>query len=711
MQSQMLFMVTFWLTLSFYTLGIVLTFALPNMRVAIVASTTCAGLGSFAALMTGIGGIINGTVTLGSLDTNLPFGALSLHLDRLSAFFLATVGLIALPAALYALGELHQSVMWQRRGRIRIFGMLFNCLLLSVVLIVVASDMIVFLIAWETMAFLSYFLVCFEYEEQETKRAAYQMLAVSEIGTVGILIAFLLLYQTAGNIGFDALHSSAMVLAAPIRSAVFLLALFGFGAKIGVLPLQLWMPDAYRAAPGFVAVILAAVLINLGIYGLLRFCLDFLGGASIPLWWGMVVLLLGATTALVGILYAVVQRDLKRVLAYSSVENMGLVLTVIGASLIFQNYQLGALAAIAMIVALYHLLNHAVYKGLLFMGAGSIQHATGSSAFAKLGGLLRRMPWTGLCFIVAALSISAVPPLNGYISEWMLLETLLQSFVIPDTMTKIVMAVAGAMLALTAGIAVTAFVRATGISLLALPRSKEAEEAREAPTSMRIAMGYLAFLCLLFGVLPTLVLSGLDRVTSSLLQQSVLNQIVPPLFTNDPGNYQLLVTLGGGFLRGVFPLNGLVVVASPTFSTIASPSYLFLAEALFVGLVVLALRMIRPLGARRIGRVWAGGIPRFTAAMTYTDLAYSNPIRIIFQSFYRSQTRSSVNASAAHHRDGSMVYEQEILPPFEQYFYQPLLRFVNALTRRARIIQSGNMNQYVGYIFLIVLLILILRAI
>jgi hydrogenase-4 component B len=700
----------FWLTIGWYALGVILALVLPKFRAVILAAACCAGLGSICAMISGVGVLVGGAAPVGSLETNLPFGVLTIHLDPLSAIFLVVMGLMTLPIALYAVGDFGVSLEQHLGQRVRVFALLFNLTLLSLVFIVAASDMIVFLMAWEAMAFLSYILVNFDYEEYSVTHAGYRMLAVSEIGTIGILIAFLLLYQAAGSFGFDALRTVAPMLSAGVRSAVFLLVLFGFGAKIGVLPLQLWMPDAYHAAPGFVSVLLSSVLINMGVYGLLRFLLDFLGGTgALPSWWGLCLLVIGALTALIGILYAVMQNDVKRVLAYSSVENMGIILAGIGATLTFRSYHLVALAAIALIVTIYHTLNHSVYKGLLFMGAGWIRRATGSSEFAKLGGLLRLMPWTGLCFLVAALAISAVPPLNGYISEWMLLETLLQSFALPDTLTKIVIAISGAMLALTAGIAVTAFVRTCGVSLLAMPRSKEASEAREAPLTMRVAMGFLACCCLVLGVLPTFVITLLNQVTTPLLGYNVLNQLVPPLFTNHPGSYQLLETLGGGLFRGL-PVNGLVVIPAPNFSTIDSPTYLFLAELFLIVLVVVGLRTIRPLGARRTHRVWAGGIPRFTASMTYTDMAYSNPIRLIFNALYRSHARSVPTAPASRHRNGTMEYEQEVPSPFERILYQPLLRGIDTITRWARVIQSGNINQYIGYIFVIVLLILLLRV-
>jgi hydrogenase-4 component B len=701
--------IAFWAMFGLYILGVLLSLLLQQGRAITIAASTCVTLGGLAAIIAGIGVLSGGTVPGGTIDTNLPFGSLSLHVSNLSAFFLTIIGLVSMPIAIYSIGYLNHDT---RLHRLHTFGVLINVLLLSLVLIVSASNAIVFLMGWEAMAFLSYMMVNFDYEDVRVIRSSYLMLAVSEIGTIGIFIAFLLLYQVAGSFDYTALRAAASSLSMPARTAVFLLAFVGFGAKAGILPLQLWLPEAHPAAPSHVSSLLSAVIIKLGIYGMLLFLFDFLGvPLSIPAWWGLLILSIGALTALVGILYSIIQNDLKQILAYSSIENIGIIVAGLGASLTFRAYHLTALAAIAAIVALYHTLNHAVYKGLLFLGAGSVNHATGTRELGKLGGLIRLMPWTTLFFIVAALSISAVPPFNGYISEWMLLETLLQSFAIPDTLAKVIMAFSGGMLALTAGIAVTAFVRATGITFLALSRSPEAATAQEAPGSMRVAMGFLALLCLALGVLPTFVLPLIDRVTTPLIGQSVINQIVPPLFTPHPGSYSLLVTLGGGLFAGLFSINGLVVIAAPAFSTIDSPSYLFLAELLLIALVLLALKVIRPLGARRRGRVWAGGIPRFTSAMTYSGLSYSNPVRIIFNSLYRSRARSEPQALAARYREGRIAYEQEISPPFERSLYRPLLRSFAWVTRGARWIQSGNINQYVLYIFGIVVIVLILRAI
>jgi hydrogenase-4 component B len=731
MNGNTLLSILFWSVLGFYGLGALLPLAMRTARQAIVVAAICASLGSLMALVVGglvLSGGSSGRMPQMQFETNLPLGVLSLQLDPLSAFFLAVIGLMALPLALYSIGYLRAPLQPAMNGtaapshppqaadksdpgrRFQAFSSLFNLLLCALIVIVAADDLVVFLIGWEAMAFLSYILVNGDYERGSVIRSGYLMLAISELGTVGILIAFLLLAQRTGNFSYEAIRASAPTLPPVLRGSIFLLALFGFGAKIGVLPLQLWMPDAYHAAPDYVSALLSAVLINLGIYGLFRVLLDFLGGSgALPVWWGLFTLSLGALTALIGILYSVVQKDVKRVLAYSSIENMGLILASIGASLIFRSFHLNVLAAIAAIVALYHMLNHAVYKGLLFLGSGSLYRSTGSTDMARLGGLVRLLPWTAIFFLIAALSIAAIPPFNGYISEWMLLETLLQSFALPDTLTKVIIALDGGILALTAGIAVTAFVRLYAVSFLGLPHSQEAASAQESSPWMRAAMGYLASFCVLLGVLPTFVLPIIDRATTPLLGLSVLNQIVPPVFSGHPGEYAPLVALGGTLFQGL-PVNGLIVIAAPHFSTIDAPTYLFLAELLLMAITVLAVHLIRPLGVRRVGPVWAGGIPRFTPAMTYTEVAYSNPIRIIFNQLYRSRSRLEAEAAAAQHRSGRITYDQHIPPPFERGLYQPILKLTRAITHRARLIQSGNINQYIAYIFLIVLVILILRA-
>jgi len=518
-----------------------------------------------------------------------------------------------------------------------------------------------------------------------------------------LFIGFLLMMGATGTMQFDAWGVAAQALPSLTCDAIFVLLLIGFASKAGIVPLHIGLTRADAAAPNHVAALMSGAMIKLAIYGIVRVAFDWLGGG--PAWWGGALLIVAALTAIFGALYALLEHDLKRLLAYSSIENIGIILIGVGASMIFAAFHQPILAGIALIAALFHTLNHTLFKTLLFLGAGAVEHATGTRELDTLGGLVRRMPWTALFFRAGALSIAAVPPFNGYVSEWMTLESLLQSFALADTTAKIVMAIAGALLALTAGVAVTASGRAFGIVFLAQPRSDAARHAREVPRTM------LAALCLAVGVLPTLVLPALDAVAAPLVGASVIDRLVPPLFTNNPGDYALLVGLGGGILRGVIPANGLVIIASPSLTNATAPTYLFIVEAILIALTLAALRIFKPRTARRIASVWAGGIPRFTPAMQYTGLAYSNPVRMIFNGVFRSTTRLEMTAPAAEHREGKIAYAQDVPPPFERWLYRPLLRALDAAAWRVKVIQSGNVNQYIAYIFAIVLVILILRAV
>jgi hydrogenase-4 component B len=710
-------LLAFWAVLALYLAGALIAYALPGLRFGYRVAAVLAALAGVAGVVCGIGVLAGAPAPAATIPSALPFGPLLIRLDPLGAFFLLVIGLVSTPVALYSIGYFsggaheatEESEAKHVQRDLRPYAVLLNLLLLSLVLIISAADAVLFLMAWEGMAFLSYFAALYHYQDRTVTRSLYVMLAVSEGGTALIIAAFLLLYQASGTFAFASMRLAGPDLGLPLRSILFFLALIGFGAKAGLLPFQAWLTKAHPAAPGPMSALLSALIIKMAIYGLFRFQLDLIGSG--PIWWASVLLVLGIITALFGVLYSLVQQNLKRLLAYSSVEHMGILLTGLGTTLAFQSLKLPVLAAIAAMATLYHVLNHATFKSLLFLGAGAVEHATGTVHLERLGGLARRLPVVGACFLVGALAISAVPPFNGYISEWMLLESLLQSFNTSEIPAKILMTITGATLALVAGIGVTAFVRAFGVPFVGLPRSPEAEQAHATPGIMRVGLAWLAVLCLLLGITPPLVLAGLDRVTTPLLGVSVLDQVVPPLYTDHPGSYAPLVGLGGGLFRGLVPGNGLVVIAAPNFSTIDSPSYLFLAELGLLLLLWLARLAIRPLGGRRVGPVWAGGIPHFQPRMAYSGVAFSNPLRLIFNLFFHSRATTDLTAPAARHRGGAIAYHQEIPPPFERKLYQPLRRAAKALGRRVKVMQSGDVNLYLAYIFGVVLLILLVIVI
>lgn len=694
----------FWAIFPLYVVGAGAAVLVRPIRRALVLASSCAVLAGGLEILVG-GGVLGGAPPpTGQLKTGLPFGPLTLAVDALGAFFLGVIGVVSLAVAIYAVGYLDRHA---GHHPLRSTLALFNLLLLTLVLTVTVADAVAFLIAWESMAVVSYLAVTFEYEDLAVTRAGYLMLAVGQLGTVGIIGAFLLLGTTGDGFSFAALRDKASHLSTGLRDLVFILAFFGFGAKAGIVPLQSWLPEAHPAAPGHISAILSGLVVKMGLYGMLRLLIDILGVG--PVWWGLVTLGMGAGSALVGILHAFVDRDLKRILAYSTIENVGIVVAAIGLSMVYRAFSLNVLAAIAGLFALYHLLGHAVSKGLLFLGAGAVEYATGTRDLERLGGLIHRLRWTTFACLIGSLALAAVAPFAGYISEWGIIETMLQGFAVPDIPSKLVIAVTGAGIALTAALAMTVFVRAFAVGFLALPRSSAVSTATEVPASMQAAMGLLVVVSLALGALPSFVTSVLDQISTLLWGTSVLDRVVPPLFTTHPGDYAVLIGLGGGVFRGL-PVNGLVIVPSPSLSTINSPTYLILAEAVILSLVGVGVRLVQPLGARRVAPVWGGGIPRFEPSMQYGAVAYSNPARLIFNDIYHSHTELRVISGAAANGEGQINYLQQIPPPLEEGVYRPIARTLDAVARWTGAIQSGSINQYILYIFAMVLVILVLQS-
>ncbi|HEV2666227.1 MAG TPA: proton-conducting transporter membrane subunit, partial [Blastocatellia bacterium] len=470
--------------------------------------------GSTAGLTLGMSAIASGrSFTLASARV-MPVAGLMARLDGLSAFFLIIIGLLGLAVAVYGYGY---SASYERRYSLRMLGAMLNTLLLSLSLLVVADNALTFLISWELMSLSAYWLVLTEHDGAETVRAGVWYIAMTHAGFAALVAMFLLMSGGDLTTSFAGMRANASALSPASRNAVFLLALFGFGSKAGIVPLHVWLPMAHPVAPSHVSALMSGVVIKTGIYGLARVALDLLGGG--PVWWGGVVLGVGAVSALLGVLYALMEHDLKRLLAYHSVENIGIILIGVGAGMIFHSYSLMKLAALGFIGGLYHTLNHATFKGLLFLGAGSVLHATHTRNMEEMGGLIKRMPVTALCFLIGAAAISALPPLNGFASEWIVFQSLLEGFNIPKPEVAMIMPIAVGMLALTGGLAVACFVKAFGVTFLAIPRSQEAENAKEAPLSMRAGMALLALACVALGLAPFAVvpvmggmLAGLGRL-------------------------------------------------------------------------------------------------------------------------------------------------------------------------------------------------------
>jgi len=365
--------------------------------------------------------IAQGTTTQWSLPSGIDLFTWSVRLDPMSAYFSLALGILATAVSIFSFGYLRN---W--KNKIGVLGFFYNVLLLSLALVFTASNVFFFLVAWEVMALSAYCLVSFEHAKEEARKAGILFLIMSHAGTGLILIAFLILSTAAGRLDFTSFHLLASKLSAGQQATVFVLFFFGFGVKAGIIPIHVWLPAAHSVAPSNISALMSGIVIQAGIYGMARVFFDFFDVPSV--WAGILVLSVGVISALLGVLYALMENDLKRLLAYSSIENIGIILIGFGVALMFRSYGYPNLAAVALIASLYHTLNHAIFKCLLFLGAGSVLQATHTRNMEKLGGLIRRMPVTALFFLIGAVAISGLPPLNGFISEWLTYQSLLAGF-------------------------------------------------------------------------------------------------------------------------------------------------------------------------------------------------------------------------------------------------------------------------------------------
>jgi len=560
-----------------------------------------------------------------------------------------------------------------------VLGAFFNGLLLMTTLVLVADNAFFFLIAWEVMALFSYCLVSFEHEQPETRRAGVLYFIMSHISAGCLILGFLLLFQASGGYGFDGFHGVGERMSAGSRNGAFVLFLIGFGIKAGIVPFHTWLPAAHPVAPSNVSAFLSGALIKTGIYGMTRVLLDFLGAP--PMWWGVTVLAIGTISAVLGVLYALMQHDLKRLLAYHSIENIGIILMGLGASLMFSRMGHPLLAALALTAALYHTCNHAIFKSLLFLGAGAVLHATHTRDMEHLGGLAKRMSWTAFFFLVGAVAISALPPLNGFVSEWLTYQSLLQGFGATNSLLRLMFPISGALLALTSALAAACFVKAFGITFLGQPRSEQATHAREAPAAMLAGQATLTAACVLLGLCPILFLKLLDPLTSQLAGVELSRQTS---------------VAGGLALAGV----------SPEAGTVSTMGIAIAGICLLI--IPFGLRLVFGLGTKiRIGPTWGCGLKTLTPQMEYTATGFSKPIRMIFKTLFRPHREVQREYDFSPYFARTIHFEARVEEVFETRIYRPLNRSVLRAARRMRALQAGSLQAYLIYIFLTLLLLLI----
>jgi hydrogenase-4 component B len=589
-----------------------------------------------------------------SLPLGLPGLGTHVRLDALAAFFLVVVNLGGAVTSLYGLGYgRHES----RPLRILPF---FPAFLAGMNLVVLADDAFTFLLAWEFMSLASWAIVVAHHEDAANTRAGYTYLVMASFGTLCLLLCFGLLAGTAGDYGFAAMRTVDH--APAIAGTAFVLALIGAGSKAGLVPLHVWLPLAHPAAPSHVSALLSGVMTKVGTYGFIRLVFDLIGEPTT--WSSMLVLAIGGITSALGVLYALMQHDLKRLLAYHTVENIGIIFIGLGLAMAFQASAQPLAAALALTAALFHVLNHSLFKSLLFYGAGAVLTATGERDMERLGGLIHRMPATALVFLIGCAAISALPPLNGFVSEWLTFQAILVSPQIPHWGLKFLIPAVGALLALSAALAAACFVKAFGVTFLGRPRSPAAEAAQETDRFSLAAMVTLAALCFLAGVLPGLVIDLLEPVTASLTGASLPAQATRPWLSVVP------------IAESRSSYNGMIILV-----------FLICSG----GLTALVIHRFATRATRR-SAIWDCGYPVVSSTTQYTSSSFAMPIRRVFGTTV-FQVREKVEMPPPGD-DRAARFHVKVFDPAWRFAYGPLARAAWRTSRRLDGLQFLTIRQY-----------------
>ncbi|MEV3950642.1 proton-conducting transporter membrane subunit [Streptomyces halstedii] len=650
------------------------TWVPQRARPAVVGGCT-AGLGA-AALVAGAAAL-KGERWSADLPDLLPLAGVHLAVDALSGLFMAVAGAVVLAVAVYGIGYATGHGLSSRavQAVLPVFA-------LTLILVPAAGSLSTFLVLWELMALTSLVLVVAEHRERSSVREAGLWYAVmTHMGLVLLLVGLMWFAADVGGETFAALRAGAGAMSPGARDGVFVLAGLAFASKAGMVPLHAWLPRAHPEAPSHVSALMSAAMVNLGVYGIVRLGFDLLGGG--PRWWWWLVLATGAVSAVYGILQAAMASDLKRLLAYSTSENLGLVLIGVGAAGMFHAAGNQALAGLALAAALLHVVNHAAFKALLFCVAGSVLHATGLRDLDRMGGLRARMPVTAGLFAVAALGAVALPPGNGFISEWLLLQSLIHGLAVPGVSTAILLPLAVAVIALSAGLAAAVFVKALGVGFFARPRSPQAARAQESPPSMLAAMGMLAAACAALALVPGVVAPGLSRATSA-----------AGIGGDQP--------LSGG---------GLQVRISQASAALWP---LWIAVALVLALVAVAglTRLAAHRKRRTNAKLWDCGGGALTPRMAYTATSFAEPLQRVFDDVLAPEQ----DVNVTHVRESAylverVAFQRQVPDRIEHRLYRPVLAALTAVGTSARRLAGGSVHLYLGYGFFSLVAVLVVLAV
>ncbi|MBC3804024.1 formate hydrogenlyase [Acetobacterium fimetarium] len=603
-------------------------------------------------------------------ESRITFLFLEIKIDQLSAFFVLCLSVLVLCVSIYSIG--YNSHYYQKRN-VGFFNFLYASFIMSMLMVIISGNAIFFYLSWEAMSLISYFLVIFESEHEENRRAGRLYIIMTHLGTAFLLIGFMIMFAYTQS--FDMFGSSELI-PEMAKNLMFICFLIGFGTKAGVIPLHIWLPYAHPAAPSNVSALMSGFMIKTAIYGLIRFVLCYLQVQQV--WWGAVILCIGIVSAVLGVAYAIMEHNIKRLLAFHSVENIGIILIGLGVSFIAAAQNNDFLSGLALVAALLHTFNHALFKGGLFLGAGSLQYATHTKDIEKLGGLIHKMPVTAVMVLCFSLAISAIVPFNGFISEWLTYQALFLNINMGMAGQNILSILSIAALALSGALAAACFVKLFGISFLGLPRSDDAAQAKEVPLAMNIGMGILAALCLIIGVFPAVFVKLADQVAGSILGASVVE------------------TLQSGFMSATVPL-------AVSENSIA-PAEILAALAVVILMVLLTLRLcFGKLKARKYG-TWDCGFESINARMQYTATGFSKPIRIVLSILYRPGRKVVIEKGESDYFPKSVKYQVWTEPIFEKYLYNPVIRVLKSGSEKMIcLVQTGSVHVYLLYIFISIL--------
>jgi len=637
-------------------------------------------LGSVFGLLASSGVLIFGSTFSLKLASSLPLLSISFKVDKLSAYFIFIISLIALVASVYALGYVKH---YYKKYSLGALGFFYNLFLAGMVMVVSADQALFFLLVWEIMSLASYFLVIFENKKADNLNAGSLYFIMTHLGTAFITLPFLLLYHYTGSLDFSLIKEQIGAVSPLIKNIIFIMALIGFGTKAGIIPFHIWLPVAHPAAPSHVSALMSGVMIKTGIYMLIRLLIDIMPGA--PLWWGAIILIIGAISSLLGVLHALTEHDIKRLLAYHSIENIGIILLGLGSALVFWSLGMKPLAILGLTAALFHTLNHAIFKALLFLGAGSVIAETHTRNMEEYGGLIKLMPQTAFFFLIGSMAISALPPFNGFFSEWLTFQSLFSGIMSSTVSVRWVFVLAAGALAFTGGLAAMCFVKAFGATFLARPRSQEAEQAKEAAPALRLGMAILAALTLIVGLSAGVVTKVVAGVVNNL---SAFGSAAPAFYAN-----ALTVGLNNNFASVSLPL-------------------IFIGLVLVFIAVYLAVAFVSGKRKIKIGATWDCGTA-LNSRMEITATGFARAIVAIFRGVLKPTKQVGVE-----YRDGTTRYfpkassvELGVQDIYHTYFYEPAHLLIVKISEKVKKTQGGNINVYILYILVVLFVLLLTVAI